>query len=199
MYCSIFYLWHLIEMKRKNTKRFKKRSKTRRLKRQRGGSIDILVNTGAPHVSIPPPTDLTVKFLPNSKYSASDFGNVLKQHESASEPKTGWTAPPAGTFYTLLCWDPDASQAAGQGGSFLHWLVINCTGTDVSSGKEITDWVPPTPPKGSGQHRYIFGLFQQSGQLSMEPSDNRKDFNIAGFIQQHSLTAIKYKAIRVDS
>ena len=104
-------------MKRKNTKRFKKRSKTRRFKRQRGGNVDILVNTGAPYVSIPPPTDLTVKFLPNSKFSATEFGNVLKNHESASEPKTAWTAPAAGTFYTLLCWDPDASQAAGQAGA----------------------------------------------------------------------------------
>lgn len=192
----------LVEMaRRRPTKRrnMKRRSKTRRNRRQRGGNVDLLINTGAPPAPIPAPTELNVKFLPNSKFSASDMGNILTKLESRSEPHVVWTAPPAGTIYTFLCWDPDAAQVPGQTGSWLHWLVINCKGVDSSSGKLITGWVPPTPPAGSGQHRYIFGLFKQSGEINMEPADNRANFNIASFIQQNSLSPLSYKAIRVDS
>ena len=174
-------------MARRNTKRSKKRAKTRRRK-QRGGNADLLTNTGAPVAPEPAPIELNVRFQPNSVYSASEQGNTLSKTESRSEPHVVWTPPPKGTMYTFLCWDPDAS--------YLHWLVVNATGNGPESGTTITGWEPPTPP--SGQHRYIFEVFQQATKLNL--TADRPNFNIANFVQQQFLTPVsKYKGIRVNS
>jgi phosphatidylethanolamine-binding protein (PEBP) family uncharacterized protein len=171
-------------------RRSKRRGKTRRIRRQRGGNNDLLVNTGAPLPSEPVSVELNVRFQPNSVYSASETGNVLTKTNSRSQPHVEWTHPPKGVMYTFLCWDPDAS--------WLHWLVTNATGNGPETGEVITKWAPPTPP--SGQHRYIFATFQQPTKLNLPANENRQNFNIAQFVQQHSLTPVsKYKGIRVNS
>jgi hypothetical protein len=167
--------------------RTRKRTKTRRRK-QRGGNADLLTNTGAPAAPEPASVQLDVRFQPNSVYSASETGPILSKINSRSQPQVEWTPPPKGTMYTFLCWDPDAS--------WLHWLIVNATGNGPDSGTSAMSWAPPTPP--SGQHRYIFEVFQQAGKIT--PKLDRPNFNIANFVQQHSLTPVsKYKGIRVNS
>ena len=185
--------------------RYKRKGrKTRR--RQRGGadpnnaSPDVLADTGAVYATNMG-IDFNVKFQPNSSLSGAIFGNVLTKTESRPKPYTTWAQPPAGTNYLFLCWDPDVMPADESGKTppntdYLHWLVVNCTGTAPASGKELVAWSPPNPP--SGKHRYIFGLFQQKDVLNL-PAPTRENFQIATFTQSNNLTPLLYKGIRVKA
>ena len=42
-----------------------------------------------------------------------------------------------------------------------HWLVVNISGNDISSGEVKYAYVGSGPPSGSGLHRYVFLLFKQ--------------------------------------
>jgi hypothetical protein len=95
----------------------------------------------------------------------------------------------------IVCWDPDVKE----GKSFLHWLVINCSGADNSDGKVIASWYPPAPPPGTGKHRYILGLMKQSGDLQMDEITDRQNFNPTDFAQKHNLSPIAYRGFRVET
>lgn len=58
-------------------------------------------------------------------------------------------------LYTLIMYDPDAV-----GGNKIHWLITNIKNNDT--GSLIFKYKPPKPPKNTGNHHYIFCLFQQS-------------------------------------
>jgi phosphatidylethanolamine-binding protein (PEBP) family uncharacterized protein len=199
-------------MGRKRVSRLRKhtRGKTRRYKRQRGGNPenpDILANTGAPYPSGQPDIDFNVKFQPNIKNSGTIFGNKMTKSEAKailSRPYTSWKAPAENKLYTFLCWDPDIEPPDAAGNSipnngYLHWLVINCNGKNEESGQQIVDWTPPSPP--SGEHRYIFAIFEQKGPLQINPAPPREKFNISEFTRQHNLTPFTngYKGVRVKA
>ena len=49
--------------------------------------------------------------------------------------------------------------------NFLHWLVVNVNGTDVSSGDVIAEYESPTPEVNK-PHRYLFTAYEQlSGEI----------------------------------
>lgn len=67
-------------------------------------------------------------------------------------------------------------------------------GNDVSSGCVMSDYVGSGPPKGTGLHRYVWLVYEQSGNLSCtEPvltnccGDNRGKFKIQAFRQKYGL------------
>ncbi|XP_019626432.1 PREDICTED: phosphatidylethanolamine-binding protein 4-like isoform X2 [Branchiostoma belcheri] len=98
-----------------------------------------------------------------------------------------------GTRYLLLMVDPDAPSAKNPVMRYwLHWVVTQIQGEDLKRGIESQDWGsigrtlmsynPPTPPKGSGPHRYQFFLFQlQPGQDVTLKNDDRGKFDLQGF------------------
>lgn len=97
-------------------------------------------------------------------------------------------------MYTLVCWDPDAPKK-----SFLHWLIINCAAADNADGKVVNSWAPPSPPPGTGEHRYIIGLFKQNGPIDVPELSDRTGFNPTAFATQHGLTPLAYKGFRVKA
>jgi hypothetical protein len=109
---------------------------------------------------------------------------------------------PAGGPYTLIAWDPDAPQA-----SWLHWLVVNIPGGSAYAsglqGSTAMPWAPPTPPPGTGTHRYIFGLFLQPGPLDSAAvaatALTRPFFNPSRFAEQHGLRQVDDKRIAVSA
>jgi hypothetical protein len=106
---------------------------------------------------------------------------------------------PAGGPYTLIAWDPDAPQA-----SWLHWLVVNIPGAaSPAAGSTVVPWAPPTPPPGTGTHRYIFGLFLQGSQpldsAALAGALSRPLFNPARFAEQHGLRQVDDKRIAVSA
>ena len=97
-------------------------------------------------------------------------------------PTITWDAPPPEEYRTFVCFDPDAAAK-----SWIHWLVLNCTGSGPSSGEELVEWAPPTPPSGS--HRYIFVLFEHAYPIHMT-SPERGYFNIGEFVSKWGLNQI---------
>lgn len=76
--------------------------------------------------------------------------------------------------YTLVMYDPDAPNP-----SFLHWLLVNIPGGMMSDADIVADYYPPTPP--SGTHRYIFELYEQGPQQTIQVSVPRQGFHVQAF------------------
>lgn len=160
---------------------------------QKGGGephADFLQNSDAPLVTPGTLVDFIVKFQPSLPADAN--GPMRTVYETAHSPQC--TLPNDSNMYTIICWDPDIQV----GKSFLHWLVVNCTG-DQDSGKALSSWMAPSPPPGSGIHRYIIGLFKQNGQSNGEPIVDRVNFNATTYATQNNLTPMSYKGFRVQS
>jgi len=175
-------------------KRTTRRRRQKRSRRQRGGNIiGLLDNADGVPIENAQPMDFMVKFGPDAAKTASDYGNSINVAESKPEPHVFWKVVSPQILYTIICWDPDAAQK-----SWLHWLIANCSNGSTDDGVVVVDWTPPSPPKGSGLHRYIFGLFQQAGQLTLTAPPHA-GFHVANFATQHSLTPIAYKGMRINA
>jgi phosphatidylethanolamine-binding protein (PEBP) family uncharacterized protein len=87
----------------------------------------------------------------------------------------------------LMCTDPDAPA-----GTWLHWLVAN----PHRSPEDIVPWAPPTPPKGSGIHRYQFRLYEMTGPAP-PALNSRAAFPLESFVAQNRLKLLDTKEIRV--
>ena len=73
--------------------------------------------------------------------------------------------------YSIIMLDPDAPDGKGTSSTWTHWFVtISSDGTIIN---EHYPYQPPSPPPGSGKHRYIFNLYDE---LQMETKNN----NLAG-------------------
>lgn len=79
-------------------------------------------------------------------------------------------------LYSILMYDPDA---IGPTKNYIHFLDINIPGNNVSNGKIILPYKGPSPPQGTGKHRYIFNLYkQQSGFPYREIKDANRTMTI---------------------
>lgn len=67
--------------------------------------------------------------------------------------------------YTLVMADPDAPGHT-DGQAYLHLLRAGISGKDLLSGDQLTgtnvvEYARPTPPKGTGVHRYVIYLYEE--------------------------------------
>ena len=92
-------------------------------------------------------------------------------------------------LWTLLMVDPDApSRTNPVCGEWLHWAVCNARlGSDgvldIEHADVVTPYAGPTPPKGTGKHRYCFLLFRQSREVPAVAID--------AFVAQCTLPALR--------
>lgn len=89
-------------------------------------------------------------------------------------PPLAWSGAPSDTkSYAITCFDPDAPTGSG----YWHWVVANLPATVTSlepgegnndmpaggvsgySDFGMTSYAGPCPPKGHGDHRYIFTVY----------------------------------------
>ncbi len=72
---------------------------------------------------------------------------------------------------------------------YLHYMAVNVSSTvDIPA---IVPYQPPAPPiKDTHYHVYIFGLYEQSGFLTISPPSVRSGFNPEAFAAEHSLRKI---------
>jgi len=101
-------------------------------------------------------------------------------------------------YYTLICIDPDApSPEHPEFRHWLHWLVINIPGTggdhvDPHKGHTLAPYMGPSPPAGTGPHRYCFVVYEQSSTIDpasvmenrVEKMEQRKGFSLEEFIKK---------------
>ena len=90
--------------------------------------------------------------------------------------------------------DPDSSQP-----SWLHWLVTNIPNGDITKGEEVVSYNGPTPPPGTGTHRYIFELYSQNKERLPELSVKRSAFSPSEFVETYKLKFIKKQMFKVNA
>ncbi|GMT04946.1 hypothetical protein PENTCL1PPCAC_27120, partial [Pristionchus entomophagus] len=95
--------------------------------------------------------------------SGAKEGNELTPTQVHYTPRVKWEAD-EGLLYTLMMTDPDAPLVS----EFLHWLVVNVRGSDLSTGKVVASYMGAGPPEGHGHHRYIFTVWNQTRSLTPE-------------------------------
>ena len=64
------------------------------------------------------------------------------------------------SYYTLIMIDTDV-QINNKKVNKLHWCVVNIKGNNFETGIELINYQGPNPPKDSGNHHYIFTLYEQ--------------------------------------
>jgi phosphatidylethanolamine-binding protein (PEBP) family uncharacterized protein len=127
------------------------------------------------------------------------------EQETSSEPEIRISNPDG--QYTLIMIDPDAGKKTNKNASpgntqglyYLHWLVVNIPASgNVREGEAIVPYAGPTPPAGTGQHRYMFILYKQKvGITTGMTIQERGGWSLQQFLQGKELTEVAKKTIHV--
>lgn len=96
---------------------------------------------------------------------------------------------PSDGCYALIVTDPDAPPKQ-PGKSYLHWLVVNIQMGDLESGRQIVSYQKPTPPPGTGRHRYLFQLYEQPCGLTvgLNAPQSLGGWDLGKFVKEKGLT-----------
>ncbi|MET8779606.1 YbhB/YbcL family Raf kinase inhibitor-like protein [Nocardia sp. NPDC004654] len=96
-------------------------------------------------------------------------GGKLSVEQTAGAPHLEWPLPDdESASHAVLMFDPDApSRATSQGLCWLHWAVGDIPGLDIARGSEIVPYAGPTPPPGSGPHRYVLAVYRQTEEMGV--------------------------------
>jgi len=126
-----------------------------------------VIDTGPKHV-------LQVKWF---RKLEANGGNEVLPSQVKGEPKLSWPVKNQNDLFTLIFVDPDApSRRDPSKAEFRHWIVINIPGNQVSKGETVLPYIGPSPPEGTGLHRYVLLIFKQKEkiQTSMKSRPNFK-------------------------
>jgi hypothetical protein len=152
------------------------------------------------HQIVPDVVDTVPKTLLTVLFGEKEvnLGNYLTIEEVSEKPTViSWGAR-EDKFYTLCFTDPDApSRAEPTVREWQHWLVCNIPGNNISAGEVLTEFVPSSPGKDTGLHRYTFMVYEQPGKidvsgeprmnLSVEHRGLRRHFSIRNFAKKYNL------------
>jgi phosphatidylethanolamine-binding protein (PEBP) family uncharacterized protein len=170
-----------VRLSRKREIRRSKRPRCRS-RRQRGGAqptLKIIFPSGAAAATTAEPEPL------------------FKKENTIPQPSIKLEAASPG-LKTLICTDPDAPGGAAP---WLHWLIVNWKGDSEPNPEEIVmPWAPPTPPPGSGEHRYQFRVYAQPGGTAIslpKATNNRAAFPLDSFIAKHGLQLLAEASFKV--
>jgi len=97
-------------------------------------------------------------------------GDRVSEHITAAIPRLVWSQANPDSLYTIVIIDPDApSPDQPVMSEWLHWLLVNVRGSDLSSGDLggllLASYAPPTPPQNTGPHRYVLSIYEQSNTI----------------------------------
>ena len=106
------------------------------------------------------------------------YGNIkvsdqyLSPEATQIKPNVSLTGLDTNKMYTLIMSDPNAVV-----GNYIHWLVININGTsninNIETGKAILEYYGPRPPPESGEHNYIFSLYESNKNNKINQSERQ--------------------------
>ncbi|ORY97916.1 phosphatidylethanolamine-binding protein [Syncephalastrum racemosum] len=133
-------------------------------------------------------------------------GEELRPDEVVEMPHIWFPAPNKDKHYTIAMIDADAEVPQVR-----HWIATNIDGgkpgTDMRDQTSLHTYTPyhgPTPPAGSGIHRYVFTLFEQPtvNQTFVpeleNPEIHRAFFDLKKFIADNQLTPVAASYIMVQ-
>ncbi|TKR81493.1 hypothetical protein L596_015355 [Steinernema carpocapsae] len=135
-------------------------------------------------ITVAPKDNLKVKYLTGGGLEVL-CGTRAEPSQVESTPWVTWHAD-HNSLYTLVMVDPDARPSVRE---WRHWLVMNIPGNLVTKGDVVTPYAGPSPPPGSGFHRYIVLAYKQLGKLDIGDlkSAPREQFRVAQFAEDFAL------------
>lgn len=92
-------------------------------------------------------------------------GNIIKPLEARETPEVSWRSGDD-ELWCLVMTSLDTHFTI-EGGEYVHWMVTNIQGGDISTGKELVSYLPPFPPYGTGYHRFVFVMYRQHKVLDL--------------------------------
>ncbi|CAL8143638.1 unnamed protein product [Orchesella dallaii] len=145
---------------------------------------------------VPDVIDAAPKAVLDVKYETVEvkLGNVLTPTQVKNPPNITWNAD-SNKLYLLYMADPDGPTRKDPiFREFIHWLVGNIPGTEISKGKIVAEFLASGPPKGAGLHRYTFLMYEQPNKLKFEEKlmsnrsvEGRGNFIIRNFAKKYNL------------
>ncbi|KAG2746459.1 PEBP-like protein, partial [Suillus brevipes Sb2] len=144
------------------------------------------------------------------------LGNVLTKTDTADEPTVAFTPMQVPDVadeptYTLVMTDPDAPcKKNPEFREWRHWVVTGVKAPSTSAVEmdnlaaqltkpAVTPYYPPSPPPGSGEHRYVLLLYEEPNagfSISADAPErrnqpaNRKNWNATMFADKYGLKLI---------
>ncbi|XP_046329028.2 uncharacterized protein LOC124112892 [Haliotis rufescens] len=119
--------------------------------------------------------------------------------------------PPSVTLrdklYTLLMYDPTEELGQTDQNAYVHWMVVNIRGTDITSGDEVYDWL--LPMTSTLNQLYLFALFEQRASIRTRRAGSfggtdchpyiprRCKFRAGDFIRKNNLSLVGLRHLRV--
>ncbi|XP_068233230.1 phosphatidylethanolamine-binding protein 1-like [Palaemon carinicauda] len=97
--------------------------------------------------------------------------------------------------YTLVMVDPDAPRS-DNGKGWLHMIKSGIDGGDLGpalpvnqnySGTDVTPYGKPTPPNGTGEHRYFIFLYEEQEASPTGEIDQRQNFDVQEYATKNKL------------
>merc|ERR1712080_321771 len=122
-------------------------------------------------------------------------GDSLVGSEAREIPSIRLEEASKGKLYTVAMVDPDApSRKNPRAAQWLHWILTNDDGDQLLSGEnlvgeEVITYAGPSPPKGSGPHRYVLLVWEQQQTVSMESPRSRARGDISKIAKSLDLGA----------
>ncbi|EDW03752.1 putative odorant-binding protein A5 [Drosophila grimshawi] len=122
-------------------------------------------------------------------------GETYTPTELKLQPELEWSAD-EGSYYTIMMISPDApSRELPIYRSWIHWLVVNVPGTDVSKGQLLSEYFGPIPLKDSGLCRFVALVYHQSDKLDfdeqkmeLKSSVDHSNFDVEKFTQKYDMS-----------
>jgi len=138
-----------------------------------------------------PGVNLQVKHADTTSIFRGHFLESMKVREKPSIKYEG----KQDSFYTLMLVDPDIPLKTVMHDAWNHYMVVNVPGNAVEQGQVLADWIPPSPPKETGIHRYIWLLLEQPGKTTFTEtarpsSDFNRVFRFDEFISKYKLKPV---------
>ncbi|CAK8683945.1 unnamed protein product [Clavelina lepadiformis] len=122
------------------------------------------------------------------------YGNEISPSEAASTPEVSFVSKPD-NLWSLIVTNPD-EHLEDNDKEYLHWFVANIKGNDLLTGEQLIDYLPPFPARGTGYHRMVFLLFQQTRVLDF--SSERRNLPCCLLRNRTFKTKNFYKKFQVD-
>lgn len=121
-------------------------------------------------------------------------GNTMTPSEVVSAPVVEYDGDPD-TLYTLALTAPD-SHLQDNKAEYLHWLIGNIPGDEVSKGEQLCSYLLPFPARGTGFHRYVFVLYQQERKVDF--SEERRPTDCVSLQERTFSTSDFYRRFQND-
>ncbi|XP_071099582.1 uncharacterized protein C56G2.4-like [Haliotis cracherodii] len=109
--------------------------------------------------------------------------------------------------YTLIMYDPTPELNKTKQNSYVHWMIVNIRGTNITSGDEVYDWL--LPMTSTLTQLYLFALFEQTTSVNVSSAksysrdgchefvSNRCDYRAGDFIRANQLSLVGLRFLKI--